>query len=200
MMAPTHRDRESDPFALLELPRRPMVDLDLLDKNFSRLAATYHPDQQNGEAMMFQKILEATHLLRHPAKRLRLLAGEVTIAKKIPVAAEELFSSIVIALQRSAEVTTKYHAASGPLLKALLIKDLLKVRGELNASQESLHQWRCSLDQELQEMNLRWPQVSGEELLSLSYAFLTEQRWNHQLKEALFQINTIDNFSKNYEQ
>jgi hypothetical protein len=200
MMAPTHRDGESDPFALLELPRRPMVDLDLLDKNFSRLAATYHPDQQNGEAMMFQKIQEATRLLRHPAKRLRLLAGEVTMDKKIPVAAQELFSSIVMALQRATEVTTKYHASSGPLLKALMMKDLLKVHTQLITAQKSLHQWRSSLDQELQEMNLQWPQVSNEELLSLSYAFLMEQRWNHQLKEALFQINTIDNFSKNYEQ
>ncbi|KAB2642780.1 MAG: J domain-containing protein [Verrucomicrobia bacterium] len=199
MMAPTHRDGKSDPFALLELPRRPIVDLDLLDKNFSRLAATYHPDQQNGEAMMFQKIQEATRLLRHPAKRLRLLAGEATMANNIPAAAKDLFSSIGGALQRATEVTTKYHAASGPLLKALLIKDLLAVREELIAAQESLDQWLSSLDQELQEMNLRWPQVSVEELLSLSYAFLLEQRWDHQLREALFQTTMIDHFSKNHE-
>ncbi|MFZ4115825.1 MAG: DnaJ domain-containing protein [Chthoniobacterales bacterium] len=181
----------SDPFALLGIPRRPVVNLDLLEKNVRVLASKHHPDHVTGAESIFEKIQEAATLLRDPASRLRFLAGEVTPEKSIPAFAEELFSIIANALTQAEEKRVAYQVASGALAKALLTKDLLKARTTLVTTQESLHVWKHSLDQELQAIDLRWPSVDAQELFSLANGFLFAQRWDTQLREALFQSDVI---------
>jgi curved DNA-binding protein CbpA len=185
------RPPSSDPFALLGIPRRPVVDLDLLEKNVRSLASKHHPDHVTGDTSTFEKIQEAATLLRHPTSRLRFLAREATAEKNTPTIAKELFSTVATALSQAEEKITAYHAASGVLAKALLTKDLLKARTTLITAQQSLQQWQELLSRQLQEFDTTWPEVTSSELLTLASSFLFAQRWEKQLQEALFQSDIM---------
>jgi len=180
-----------DPFALLGLPRRPMIDQDLLKKNLRSLVLQCHPDHRTGDTKMFEEIQEASNLLRSTPARLRNLAGEIRITTSIPMAAQELFESTNKALENAANLTSKYHDSTLALLKALLLKELLLARRKLINVQESLHYWHRSLEEELNAIDLRWPNVRSEELMLLAQSFLFAQRWDDQLREAVLQINLI---------
>lgn len=190
-MNDTSCKKSADPFFLLGLPRRPVIDRNLLEKNLRSLVVRYHPDQVTGNAVIFEKIQAATHLLRNTASRLRHLAGEMPPVKTIPLFAEELFSTIAAALADTKEKIAVYHSTRGVLAKALLINELVAAQRKLTTVQESLCTWQDILDDELQALDLSWPNVGSQELLSLASSFTFLTRWQEQLSEQIMEIKIL---------
>jgi hypothetical protein len=175
-----------DPFALLEIPQRPYLDLELLESTLRRLSALHHPDQKTGNTHSFQQLQEAAAVLRSPASRLRLLANS---SEKIPFpsAAGELFLLMAAGLEKSQAILARYHKTSGALSKALLMPALLEAHSHLIKAEEALQSWKKNLDQELHTLDASWPKVDKRELLSLANSFTFADRWHQQLREALLQ-------------
>lgn len=181
------------PFSLLNLPRRPYLSPELIDSTFRTLAATYHPDQSKGDAEIFQQVQEAVTTLRHSAKRLRALAGESKSVMHLPHEASTLFEQIGTSLQEAEIILARHHQASTSLAKALLLKSVLEAHKKLTNSSEALQRWQENLNTQLHLLDQAWPKVSSSDLLTLANSFTFAERWEKQLREALFKIQLILN-------
>jgi len=171
-----------DPFALLGLPRRPLLSEDQIGTAYRKLAGALHPDQPGGDESRFKELGEAVATLRDPARRLRALM-DVPTENSLPSQAADLFPQVASILHHSAELIEKHSVASQPLSKALLVTPLKAVALELSTTLAQVRVWKDSLTQEVEELDRHWPEceTAGVPLLANSFAFAA--RWEAELRE-----------------
>ncbi len=185
------REIPYNPFDLLSVPRRPCLDLDLLEKNFRSLSTKYHPDHSSGDRTLFEHIQKAAALLRRTSSRLQALAEEKSKEKNIPLPAQELFSTLAAAIEESVVKRNAYQKTSTALAKALLFDDLLHAQRALLHAQASLETWKHTLEEELATIDSQWPTVPEEKVIVLAKSFLFVERWEEKLNEEIFELSTL---------
>ena len=189
-----------DFFALLGEPRRPWLDPEAVKEAFHRLSRTAHPDQQGTESADFARLNQAQRTLRDPKLRLRhLLETEypevkLTGPSSVPTGLADLFVSVHGLLAGTDAVLTKKAAASSALAKALLAREELAARGEVERVLDQLDALQTNAVEVLQAFDSLWiaarPPDAAATLLGLYQRFAYLSRWTEQLRERLFQLGS----------
>lgn len=172
----------SDPFVLLGLPRRPWLDEGAIRTAFQERARRDHPDAEGGNAETFTALNAAHATLANPSARLRLLAGEAPFPG-MP-ADVQLGFRVADVMRKVAGLRDAKGAASNVLVRALLAKEALPVRGELGELTVALEASSAALDARLRSLDERWPEVAAEELATLAGEYVFLARWQEQAREA----------------
>ena len=180
----------TDPFDLLGLPRRPLLSEEEIGTAYRKLAGKLHPDQEGGNELLFRELGEAAAILRNPAQRLRELSSSPS-GSQLPTKADELFPKIASMLKQADNLIEKQAAASNALAKALLAAPLKNLSTDLESTLNQIQEWRISLDQELAELDIRWPEYDPNAISLLADAYAYASRWESQLRERMLSLDCI---------
>ena len=201
----------TDCFALLEEPRRPWVDPELLRRKFLAMSARFHPDhvhqapeaERRAAEQMCAELSAAYQCLRETGHRLRHLLelerGEKPpgLQQPGPELADLIFETGALCRQADGFLAQKAGTTS-PVLQAALFEQSQSWTDRLQAMQQKLNTRRDELETELKSMNAAWESVPEtaarsaalplkrlEELCRLS-GYLA--RWSEQVQERLVQL------------
>ena len=180
-----------DAFSLFGLDRRPLIDEAALKEKYLRLAATRHPDLADGDNEKFHLLQDAYKTLREPAARLRhLLELEFPSGgkKSDPAPHAELFMSAGSAVQAAKAVFLRSEKTTTALARALLSPEIAAVLREVRKALESVQKAQDQLTDRLESLDVRWPEVSADELSALAASFSFLSRWKSQLSESEFRL------------
>ena len=202
-----------DCFALLDEPRRPWLDEELLKAKFLQLSGETHPDRvhQAGEeqkreaGQRFAELNAAYQCLREPKTRLSHLFELESGAKpkevqQIPPETMDLFLE-VSSLCRGADAHLEQRATlSSPVLKAQMFETGLEWTERLQALQRHLNTKRIGLIDALKDMTASWQNAPSagaaridalplEELERLGREFSYLDRWAGQIQERIVQMS-----------
>src|SRR5271154_3921365 len=152
----------TDNFALLNEPRRPWIEPDLLKQKFLALSANLHPDkihsasdaEKNVAAKQFAELNAAYNCLLEPKSRLlHLLELELGAKPKdiqqIPPALADLFAEIAAVCHRADDFITEKSKVTSPLLQVQLFERAQDWIEQLNSLQRKLNDLREKLTGEL---------------------------------------------------
>ena len=162
----------TDYFALLNEPRRPWVDPDLLKTRFLELSAEVHPDRVHGapeeeKRRAHQRYLElnsAYNCLREPKMRLRHLL-ELESGRRLreiqPIASGgmDLFLEIGQLCRGADSFLAERAKVTSPLLRVGMFERAQDWIDKLNAARRTLVQKQEELSAELKRMNLAWEEA-----------------------------------------
>jgi curved DNA-binding protein CbpA len=197
-----------DYFALLNEPRRPWLDADLLKQKFLALSADAHPDKIHSASdaeksiagKQFAVINAAYNCLLEPKSRLlHLLELELGTKPKdiqqIPPALADLFAEIAAACHKADAFLAEKSKVTSPLLQVQMFERAQDWIEKLNSLQRKLNELRGKLSDDLKSLDAKWitnnPETRGdllkrlEELYRLSGYF---NRWNNQIQERVVQL------------
>ena len=180
-----------DAFSLFGLERRPLIDEAALKEKYLRLAATRHPDLTGGNDEKFLLLQDAYKTLREPAARLRHLVklefpgGEIQ-SESTPHT--ELFMSAGSAVQVAKAVFLRSQNTTTALARALLAPDIAAALERVRGALQSIRQARDQLTERLENLDMRWPEVSPDELADLASSSAFLLRWKSQLSEWEFRL------------
>jgi curved DNA-binding protein CbpA len=180
-----------DAFSLFGLERRPLIDEAALKEKYLRLAATRHPDLTGGNDEKFLLLQDAYKTLREPAARLRHLVelefpgGEIQ-SESTPHT--ELFMSAGSAVQAAKAVFLRSQNTTTALARALLAPDIAAALEQVRGALQSIRQARDQLTVRLENLDMRWPEVSPDELADLASSSAFLLRWKSQLSEWEFRL------------
>jgi curved DNA-binding protein CbpA len=179
----------SDPFTILGLRRRPWLDGQAIRAAFQERARLSHPDAVEGNADAFAALNSAQSALANPASRLRLLAGETPLPA-MP-ADVQLGFRVAEVMRRVGVLQEKDRAAVNVLARALLAGEAAQLRKDLDEVVAVLEAAKSTLDERLQALDARWPDVAADELAALAgeYVFLT--RWKEQTREGELTLRIV---------
>ena len=199
----------TDNFALLNEPRRPWLDADLLKQKFLALSANTHPDkirstnesEKSTASKQFAELNAAYNCLLEPKSRLLHLLELELGAKpediqQIPHALADLFAEIAAVCHRADDFLAEKNKATSPLLQVRLFERAQEWIEQLNLLQRKLNELHGKLTGELKSLDEKWiennPETRGdllkklEELYRLSGYF---SRWNNQIQERAVQLS-----------
>ncbi|HEX8280083.1 MAG TPA: DnaJ domain-containing protein [Chthoniobacterales bacterium] len=190
----------TDPFALLDQPRRPWLDPEELTRVFHKKTLRSHPDAQaeRGPAAeaAFAELNEAYQVLRDPKRRLQhLLASQQNGARRvqteIPAELEALFPRIAVLTQRLDAAIQKNSAATTALTRSLLKAESAAVVRELDEMLIELRRLHGNALEQLRESDRTWESEPANELprlqqLYLQFSYL--DRWIADLEEKRFRM------------
>jgi DnaJ-domain-containing protein 1 len=199
----------SDYFALLNEPRRPWLDTDLLKQKFLALAFDAHPDRVHNAnesekaetTKRYAQLNAAYNCLAEPKSRLlHLLELELGAKPKdiqqIPAALADLFAEVANTCHNADGFLAEKSKATSPLLQVQLFERGQDWVEKLNVLQRMLNELREKLNGELKSLDAQW--VAGnaaarqsilpklEELYRLFGYF---NRWNNQIQERVVQLS-----------
>jgi DnaJ-domain-containing protein 1 len=197
----------ADYFVLLDEPRRPWLDPELLKKKFLALSAELHPDKVHSAnptekataSKRFAELNSAYNCLREPKERLRHLL-ELELGSKpkdlqqIPPDLADLFMEIGALCKQVDGFLAEKAKTSSSLLRAQLFERGQEWAGKLIAMQLRIAQRNDTLISRLRSLDARWTANSStrstilpqlEEVWRL-LGFFT--RWSGQIQERLAQI------------
>ena len=180
----------SCPFALLALPKRPLLSEEVIGTAYRKLAGESHPDQSGGDETRFKELGEAAAILREPARRLRSLIGHPP-GSAIPPEAADLFPRVATLLREADDLLARHAAASNPLAKAVLAAPLKKLAAELDALLATIEGWHSHLEARLSALDATWPSVDPQEIASLADSFSYATRWESQLRERKLSLECL---------
>src|SRR5712692_7651157 len=156
----------TDHFALLNEPRRPWLDADLLKAKFLELCAELHPDRVHGASeeerqrvnQRFLELNSAYNCLREPKCRLRhLLELESGVKPKevqeIPAETMELFLQTGQLCRQVDAFLAERAQVTSPLLKVKMFERAQEWTDKLNAAFRAINAKLAGLNAELKEMN-----------------------------------------------
>ena len=183
----------TDYFAVLGMPRRPGLDEAVLQENYLRLAAAWHPDAPGGDVEKFRDLQEARKTLLDPAARLRHLlalegvSGSPRSGGQPPA---EFFVTVATALDGAKSVSAKLQLVRSGIGRAACeaeradsIRKIATVLADVTGRQEACRRRIADLDAVWPERDLRaLEEIRGE------WVFL--DRWERNLRETLFQLST----------
>lgn len=199
----------TDNFALLNEPRRPWLDTDLLKQKFLALAAATHPDKQHntGEtkksagSRRYAELNAAYNCLAEPKLRLlHLLELELGAKPKdiqqIPPALADLFAEVANACRSADIFLAEKSKVTSPLLQVQLFERAQGWIEKLNELQRKLNELRDQLNGELKSLDAAWTAKSqtGERLALLDgleklyRLFSYFNRWSNQIQERIIQL------------
>ncbi len=199
----------TDNFALLNEPRRPWLDVDLLKQKFLALSANVHPDKihcasdakKNVAAKQFAELNAAYNCLLEPKSRLlHLLELELGAKPKdiqtIPSALADLFAEVSMVCRSADGFLTEKDKVTSPLLQVQLFERGQDWVEKLNVLQKKLNELREQLIDELKSLDAQWisaDAVSRKEILprleELYRLFGYFNRWNGQIQERVVQLS-----------
>ena len=204
----------SDDFALLDEPRRPWIDAELLKSKFLRLSTAVHPDrfhaatedEKRARNQQFAALNSAYTRLREPRERLGCLLELELGAKpkdvqRIPPGTMDLFMEVgQLCRDTDAFLAAKTQTTS-PMLKVRLFEQGLEWTEKLNALQRKINAKRDALNEELKSLNTAWesapavgsaervPALPLERLEQIYRIFSYVARWTEQIQERVVQLS-----------
>ncbi len=172
-----------DAFAVLDLPRAPWVDAELVKERFHRLGATHHPDAPGGSGDAFSELNSAWQILRDPAACLRhflqlTAPSTLTSAISTPLELGELFMEIAGLKQAINQYLTAKSTASSPLAKALIEPHRLALETRINTARATVKESLTST-----EITLQHAETSITELASILARLTFLTNWQRRLEE-----------------
>jgi curved DNA-binding protein CbpA len=199
----------TDFFALLNEPRRPWLDSDLLKQKFLALSANLHPDkihsagesEKSSAAKMFAEMNAAYQCLSEPKSRLlHLLELERGAKPKeiqhIPGGLADLFAEVAAVCRNADNFLIEKSNATSPLLQVSLFERAQGWREELNRLQKKLNALREQLLNELKRLDEQWRNCGSENrgdllrpLEELYRLFGYFNRWSKQIQERVVQLS-----------
>jgi DnaJ-domain-containing protein 1 len=199
----------TDNFALLNEPRRPWLDADLLKQKFLALSANLHPDkihsasdaEKNVAAKKFAQLNAAYNCLLEPKSRLlHLLELELGAKPKdiqtIPSALADLFAEVSMACRSADTFLAEKGKVTSPLLQVQLFERGQDWIEKLNLLQKKLNELCAQLTDELKSLDAKW--ISADVVLrkqilpkleELYRLFGYFNRWNGQIQERVVQLS-----------
>ena len=181
----------SDYFAVLGLPRRPLINIEDLKSAYHRHSVKWHPDSSSGDAEEFRKGSEAYETLLSPAWRLKHLQSLCwpEYQSAAPSLFPDAFMQVASALQKAQEFRKRKEGAQSALAKALLAREAKDIHQRLVSARDAVRQVRMQLEDELTSCDRKWPDVSASDLARLSAGFRFVSRWLSELEEADFSLS-----------
>ena len=199
----------TDHFALLNEPRRPWLDADLLKQKFLALASDAHPDRVHGASesekaevtQRYTQLNAAYNCLAEPKLRLlHLLELELGAKPKdiqqIPTALADLFAEVANSCRSADGFLAEKSKAASPLLQVQLFERGQDWVEKLNGLQRKLNELREKLTGELKSLDEKWIAADAnsrreilpklEELYRLFGYF---NRWHNQIQERMVQLS-----------
>jgi curved DNA-binding protein CbpA len=201
--------RVTDNFALLNEPRRPWLDANLLKQKFLALSTNTHPDkihsanenERNTAAKKFAELNAAYNCLLEPKSRLlHLLELELGAKPKdiqqIPTALADLFAEVATVCKSADNFLREKGKATSPLLQVQLFERAQEWVEKLNSLQKKLNGLLGKLTGELKSLDEKWIKNNSErrgdllkELEELYRLFGYFNRWNGQIQEHIVQLS-----------
>jgi hypothetical protein len=199
----------TDNFALLNEPRRPWLDVDLLKQKFLAQSANLHPDkthsadesEKSTAARRFAELNAAFNCLAGPKSRLLHLlelelGGKPRDIQQIPTALADLFAEVAIVCKSADVFLSEKAGVTSPLLQVRLFERAQEWVDKLNSLQRKLNGLRGQLTGELKSLDEKWIENNLEtrgELLKrleeLYRLFGYLNRWNGQIHERVVQLS-----------
>lgn len=199
----------TDHFALLNEPRRPWLDADLLKQKFLMLASDLHPDRVHNASkaekaevtQRYAQLNAAFNCLAEPKLRLlHLLELELGAKPKdiqqIPTALADLFAEVANSCRSADGFLVEKSKATSPLVQVQLFERGQDWVEKLNGLQRKLNDLREKLMGELKSLDTQWVSAdagSRRELLpkldELYRLFGYFNRWNSQILERVVQLS-----------
>ncbi len=199
----------TDYFVLLNEPRRPWLDPDLLKQTFLALAAAIHPDrihnadelEKAGANRRYAELNAAYHCLAEPKLRLRHLlelelGAKSNDVQQIPAALADLFAEVAATCRNADTFLAEKGKAVSPLLQVQLFERAQEWIERLNLLQRKLNEWRKMLTDGLKSLDEKWGAADAaarrdilpklEELYRLFGYF---NRWNSQIQERIVRLS-----------
>jgi curved DNA-binding protein CbpA len=200
----------TDFFALLNLPRRPRIDLESLKANYLELSSQTHPDRMAGASSLerqqaadaYTRLNEAYQTLRESKSRLHHLISlecgrKPGDSQELPESLMSMFATIG-PLLRQADALVKAKASSNSALeRAMTTTKALPCLQQIAQARSQLQQQREQLDATLAQLDQAW--ITGDpavepggnliaraEALYHHFGFL--DRWSTQLQEREFEL------------
>ena len=198
-----------DCFTLLNEPRRPWLDADLLKQKFLALATVAHPDRVHNASdsdkaeatKRYTQLNAAFNCLAEPKLRLlHLLELELGAKPKdiqtIPAALADLFAEVANSCRSADDFLAEKSKATSPLVQVQLFERGQDWVEKLNGLQRKLNELREKSSRELKALDAEWisaDAVSRREILpkleELYRLFGYFNRWNNQIQERVVQIS-----------
>jgi curved DNA-binding protein CbpA len=199
----------TDHFALLNEPRRPWLDADLLKQKFLPLSANAHPDRIHSASeadradatKKFTELNAAYNCLAEPKLRLlHLLELELGAKPKdiqtIPTALADLFAEVATTCRNTDTFLHEKRKATSPLVQVQLFERGQDWVEKLNGLQRKLNELREKFSGELKSLDTQWisaDAISQREILpkleELYRLFGYFNRWNNQIQERVVQLS-----------
>ena len=195
-----------DYFALLNEPRRPWLDADLLKQKFLALASDLHPDRvhnasdaEKSEATKrYAELNAAYNCLLEPKSRLLHLIELESGAKpkdvqQIPPALADLFAEVANSCRSADRFLVEKSAVTSPLLQVQWFERAQEWIERLNVLQKKIGGLHEQLLGELKTADTNWPTAARPESLArleeLYRLFSYFNRWSRQLQERITRLS-----------
>src|SRR2546425_6118818 len=200
----------TDYFSLLDEPRRPWLDPEVLKAKFHALTATVHPDrvhratepEKQAANRRYAELNAAYQCLREPKDRLRHLlelerGNKVEDVQKISPGTMDLFMGISELCRETDAFLAEKASVTSPLLKVQLFERGMALTDRLNLLGERLNGRRAALIVQMRNLNMAWetaPQVGSSTRLHVLPCSRLEhiyrdlrflKRWTQQLQDRL---------------
>ena len=204
----------ADYFALLDEPRRPWIDPEVLKVKFHALTAKFHPDrvhlatesEKQAANERYTELNAAYQCLREPKERLRHLLelelGEkVEDVQKISTDTMDLMMEISARCRETDAFLAEKASVPSPLLKVQLFEKGMALADALRLIVERLNGRQQALIVQMSNLNMAWetaPQVGSSNRLHVLPCSRLEHiyrdlgylnRWTQQLQERLVQLS-----------
>jgi hypothetical protein len=199
----------TDNFALLNEPRRPWLDADLLKQKFFVLASGAHPDRIHDASesekaevtKRYAQLNSAFNCLAEPKLRLlHLLELELGAKPKdiqtIPAALADLFAEVANSCRNADVFLAEKRQATSPLVQVQFFERGQDWITKLNILQRKLNDLREQLTGELKSLDAQWGVAGGSarreilpKLEELYRLFSYFNRWNNQIQERVVQLS-----------
>lgn len=198
----------TDYFVLLNEPRRPWLDADVLKQKFLTLSATDHPDkvhsgdesEKRAASKKFAELNAAYNCLLLPKSRLLHLLelergtkpGEV---QQIPPALADLFAQVAAVCRDTDQFLAEKTKPVSPLLEVQLFERGQGWIERLNGLQKKLGGFHDELVAKLKSLDMQWTSDASRhggllnDLESLYRLFSYFNRWNAQIQERIVQLS-----------
>jgi DnaJ-domain-containing protein 1 len=199
----------TDYFALLNEPRRPWLEADLLKQKFLAQSANLHPDkihsandgEKNLAAKKFAELNAAYNCLVEPKSRLlHLLEIELGAKPKdiqtIPTALADLFAEVASVCKSADQFLVEKNKTTSPLMQVQLFERGQDWIEKLNLLQRKLNELRDQVLSQLKSLDAKW--IADEEnhrrellpnLEELYRLFSYFNRWQNQIQERVVQLS-----------
>jgi curved DNA-binding protein CbpA len=198
-----------DYFALLDEPRRPWLDPDLLKQKFLARSAKAHPDklvstsesEKNAASKKFAQLNAAYNCLAAPKSRLLHLLELERGAKpgdiqQIPDGLADLFAEVATACRKADQFLREKVKASSPLLQVQFFERGQEWVEKLNSLQKKLRDLYERMLAKLKLLDSKWIAGSSkiradllDDLEKLYRLFSYFNRWSNQIQERIVQLS-----------
>jgi DnaJ-domain-containing protein 1 len=198
-----------DYFTLLDEPRRPWLDANLLKQKFLALSTNLHPDkihsasesEKNAASKKFAELNAAYNCLAAPKSRLlHLLELEFGAKPKdiqqIPNNLANIFAEVSMVCSSADRFLAEKAKATSPLLQVQLFERAQEWIEKLNALQKKLGGLQSELLAKLQTLDAQWIAANSQtrddllkNLEDIYRLFGYFNRWNGQIQERIVHLS-----------